>query len=336
MSQLLSEAQYDKLMRVYQELRLEGRILADNNRRIAYNAIPQLKELDKEIADVSFKSLRREDGLDPSSLKQSIADISRKKEALLTEHGFTSDFLDIKYKCDLCQDTGYIDGKRCHCFRSKIISVIYSDRRWKNMLDEENFDTFDLSYYDDETLEGADELSPRSSAVSALSKAHAFVEACLSSEDGHGANLIITGNTGIGKTFLCNCIAKELIDAGLYVVYLTAPSLFEIFEKVSFGKKNMESLDFSYESLFDCDLLIIDDLGAEFSNSFTNARIFDLLNRRLLGRFPTLISTNLNLQGLKDLYSERFTSRIIGNYTMIHLYGDDIRLKRRMLNNKPA
>ena len=141
-------------------------------------------------------------------------------------------------------------------------------------------------------------------------------------------NLFFYGATGVGKTFLSNCVAKELLDKGHSVIYFTAFQLFDIFEKDTFQKDAAASA--AGQNIFDCDLLIIDDLGTELANSFTASRLFLCLNERMLRQKSTLISTNLSIDQLADVYSERICSRIFSSYTMIKLFGDDIRLKKKL------
>ena len=142
------------------------------------------------------------------------------------------------------------------------------------------------------------------------------------------ANLYFFGDTGIGKTFLSNCIAKELLDSGHSVIYFTAFQLFDILSKGVF-EKDADAIA-THQNIFDCDLLIIDDLGTELSNSFTTSQLFLCLNERILRQKSTIISTNLNMNQVADIYSERVLSRISNSYTIIKLFGDDIRLKKRI------
>ena len=142
-------------------------------------------------------------------------------------------------------------------------------------------------------------------------------------------NLFLYGDTGVGKTFLANCIAKQLMDHSYSVIYFTAFELFDIFAKSKFQKD--DEAESMYEHIFDCDLLIIDDLGTELSNSFTTSQLFLCLNERLLRHRSTIISTNLSLEALVDLYSERTFSRITSNFTMLKLTGDDIRIKKKLM-----
>ena len=142
------------------------------------------------------------------------------------------------------------------------------------------------------------------------------------------ANLYFFGDTGIGKTFLSNCIAKELLDSGHSVIYFTAFQLFDILSKGVF-EKDADAIA-THQNIFDCDLLIIDDLGTELSNSFTSSQLFLCLNERILRQKSTIISTNLNMNQVADIYSERVLSRITNNYTIIKLFGEDIRNKKRI------
>ena len=145
--------------------------------------------------------------------------------------------------------------------------------------------------------------------------------------DEKGGNLLFTGTTGRGKTFLTNCIAKALLDSYHSVIYLSAHDLFEVFSRNRFDYQTEEEMKDMYQFILECDLLIIDDLGTELNNSFTSSQLFFCMNQRLLNSRSTIISTNLSLDRLRDEYTDRFTSRIMSHYTVIPLYGEDIRLK---------
>lgn len=146
-------------------------------------------------------------------------------------------------------------------------------------------------------------------------------------------NLFLYGDVGVGKTFLSNCIAKELMDREYSVLYFSSSKFFSILAKNTFDKNNIDAQNM-YEYIFDCDLLIVDDLGTEFTNSFVASQFFTCINERLLSRKSTIISTNLSLDTLADLYTERSFSRITSNYTMVKLIGDDIRIKKKLIKNR--
>lgn len=161
----------------------------------------------------------------------------------------------------------------------------------------------------------------------ALKACHEFVDTF--SDDFR--NILLYGDTGVGKTFLSHCIAKELIETSYSVIYFSAAQLFDLFAKNTFGKKEEQDMK-SSEHIYDCDLLIIDDLGTELANSFTTSQLFVCLNERILRKRSTIISTNLALEDIKSIYSERIFSRLSSNYTMLRLTGDDIRIQKKLLN----
>ena len=144
------------------------------------------------------------------------------------------------------------------------------------------------------------------------------------------SNLFFYGDTGVGKTFLSNCVAKELLDTGHSVIYFTAFQLFEIFEKNTFHKTSDEDIIAAHQNIFECDLLIIDDLGTEMLNSFTTSQLFLCLNERILRKKSTIISTNLPLVQVAETYSELIFSRISSHYIILKLFGDDIRIQKKL------
>jgi DNA replication protein DnaC len=148
-------------------------------------------------------------------------------------------------------------------------------------------------------------------------------------------NLFFYGTVGTGKSFLSGCVAKELIESGHSVIYFSATALFDLLSKNSFDHKNREDMRDAYADLYQCDLLIIDDLGTELTNQFVTSQLFALLNERHMGKKATIISTNLSLEELRNRYSDRIFSRITSNYEICKLSGQDIRMyKKRMLNRK--
>lgn len=321
MSLELTNSQYDRLMDSYQMLRFEAKNIRREHTLEAYEKIPELKSLDKELIAAMSSD-------DIDSLDYKLSDIEKRKKELLVKNGYPDDYLSLTYNCNDCNDTGFINGNRCHCFKNMIIKQIYGENTWRRLFERENFDTFDISLYK--------EKDSKESAINALSKSKEFISDILSDTKTDRNNLIIMGMTGVGKTFLCNCIAKELIENEKFVLYLTASALFEIFEKYAFsGKKNPLELseeiqNVHYKNLFDCDLLIIDDLGSEFSNTYTKPKLLELINKRIINCSPTLISTNLDMMGIKREYTERLASRITGSFRYIQIIGRDIRVEKTL------
>lgn len=313
----LTSTQYDRLMDEYQQLRFDAEKTLRVHKENAYEKIPELKDLDREIVSIVRTHDRKR-------LNERLNEIESLRAQLLQENGFPPDYLKTKHNCSDCNDTGFIGTNHCHCYKSMAIRLIYGDSMWTRLCNKENFDTFDMSLYSTEKA--------KESATEALKKTKEFVSSILNpTED--VKNLILMGNTGVGKTFLCNCVAKDLIENEKFVVFLSAPALFELFENATFNNKDIyemseEIKNVNYKNIFECDLLIIDDLGSEFINAFRSKKLLELINSRLL-TLPTLISTNLDLAGIKTQYSERLLSRLVGSYSFVQLCNEDIRFMKR-------
>ena len=324
---MLTNSQYQQLMSKYYERQLKTKDLMEQRYQEVTTAIPELPELDKEIRVLALAHakarLTRQDGA--ADLSSDITAISRKKEQLLISHGFSSDYLKPVYTCPDCQDTGYIDGKKCSCLEKEIVNFLYSQSNLKDILDYENFSHFNLEYYPDDYTEEATGLTPRDNIRNVLSAVRAFIKN-FSTESG---NLLLYGNTGVGKTFLTNCIAKELLDKSYTVVYLTSVKLFDILETNKFDKEiSRTEKEASLSYILASDLLIIDDLGTELNISFTSSQLYHCIDTRLTRHCSTIISTNLSFDDLREHYSERIFSRITSNYTLLKITGDDIRLRK--------
>lgn len=324
----LSNAQYDEIMRGYQSRQLHNRHLSQNRMEEVFAKIPELKTINESIASLSVEAARKkldDDDLSYNLLKKKIEDCKKEKNALITKAGFSSDYFEPIYSCPICKDTGYVNGDKCSCFKQEIINVVYSQSNIKEILNRENFSTFSYDYYSDDEINPTTGLSALDTAQRAVDECRRFIEHF----DEKPKNLFFYGDTGVGKTFLSNCVAKELLEKGYSVIYFTAFQLFDILSKGVFTK-DADAIA-AHQNIFDCDLLIIDDLGTELSNSFTSSQLFLCVNERILRQKSTIISTNLNMNNMVDLYSERTLSRISSNYSIIKLFGDDIRIKKRQM-----
>ncbi len=319
----------ENILKEYEETRLSHSHELDRKRALIDSRIPELAGIESRITSLYVKRamsrLGSSDGTPDEVLKEQIAALSTQKEILLNNAGFSLKDLEPSYTCELCKDTGYLeDGRMCTCFKAKIIEDLYNLSHLRGILKRENFDTFDFKYYSDEPGTGPSGKSALSAAKDAYNRAKAFVENFGSSAD----NLYICGDTAVGKTFLTNCIAREIIEQGHSVIYLSALKFFEILADSAFGKSEDDSLSAKY--IYDCDLLIIDDLGTELSNSFTQTYLFDCINDRILKEKHTIISSNYSVEKLQSVYSERVLSRIISSYGIIKLFGIDIRIKKAL------
>lgn len=326
----LSNSQYDLLMHAYEQRQLDAVHAQRQRYENACAQIPALRDLDAAISSVSVTQARHLLDGDSNALEEAharLCDLFDQKHKLLLQSGFPADYLDMQYTCPDCKDTGYIGTAKCHCLKKAIIDLLYIQSNLKEILQEENFSTFRLDYYSSNHIDPLTGRSSLEAVQTALNSCREFVDTF--SEEFR--NLLLYGDTGVGKTFLSHCIAKELMDASHSVIYFSASSLFDYFAKNTFGARRDEDSD-AFSHIYDCDLLIIDDLGTELANSFTVSQLFVCLNERILRRKSTVISTNLSLEDIKSIYSERIFSRISSAYSMLRLTGDDIRIQKKLLN----
>ena len=321
----LSNSQFDAIMRTYQQQQLQNRHEQESRIAEVYNKIPAIKELDDSISSCAVKSARRLLDGDQGALKElraEIADLREQKGVLLRAYGFTPDYMEMHYKCTDCMDTGYSEGRKCHCFRQAEMKYLYAQSNIEEIVTLENFSTFSFEYFDDSSVLPVLGRTVRQYMKQVVDTCHRFVDSFTTE---HG-NMLFTGPTGVGKTFLTNCIARELMDKYYSVIYLSASDLFEVFSRNKFDYQPEDDMKDMYRYILDCDLLIIDDLGTELNNSFTSSQLFYCINERMNMKRSTIISTNLSLAMLRDSYTDRVTSRIMSGYTIIPLYGGDIRL----------
>lgn len=329
---LLTNSQYEHLMSHYYNRQLKNNFIMKKRTKEVYEAIPELSKLEEQVRKLSMEhAASRLKGVSCAfDLTSEIDKITQKKTELLLQHGYPADYLKPVYECEDCQDTGYIDGTKCHCFEKLIVQYLYSQSNLKDVLEHENFSHFNLDYYPDDYTEEATGETPRDNMRHVLET----VKSYLSGFSGSPGNLLLYGNTGVGKTFLTNCIAKELLDRSHTVVYLTSLKLFDILESCKFDRdlsQTQKNASLSY--LLNSDLLIIDDLGTELNNSFTSSQLYHCIDTRLTNRRSTIISTNLSFDDLRERYSERIFSRITSNYTLLKITGDDIRLKKAIMQH---
>lgn len=291
-----------------------------------YAKIPEIREIDREIKSTGMEAVRKTaDGtLDKkaqAAYKSRINELIKRKKELLKENGFPPKFLDIKYKCSSCKDTGEKDGEYCKC-RKDIIRRLTIELSGLSRSKFYSFNDFNLEYYSNEISEHG--ITARVNASKAL-------EYCMNYKKG---NIYFYGGTGLGKTFLSCCIAGKMLSEGKIVCYISAPRLFAILNDDRFGKNSSESARNKIDMIYSADYLIIDDLGTEFQSSFTESCLFDIVNSRLEDDLNTIINTNISFDKLKEGYSERVTSRIVGEYKLIKLFGEDIRRVKRKRNKK--
>lgn len=321
----LQNFQYDIIMREYSRRQSQVQHVLEEHRSEAFAKVPRLLEIDQTVAGLSAEKIRSMLSGKPGSvdeLKEEVAALAAERTALLLENGFPADYLEPHYFCPSCQDTGYIDGHKCACFKKAEIELLYTQSNLAEILQKENFDHFSFEWYSDTMKNEATGLTARDTAKRAYDMARNFVR----DFDSRFQNLFLYGSTGVGKTFLSHCIAHDLLENSHCVLYFSAFDLFDRLAQTAFSRKS--ETDPGEEFILDCDLLIIDDLGTELTNSFVSSQLFLCINERIARRKSTIISTNLKLEDFSSTYSERTFSRIASNYQMIKLIGNDIRIQK--------
>ena len=311
----LTNTQYDQIKRIYDQKQLKRHYECEKRLQYVNKNIPGFKELSDSISSLSIeeaKLLMQGDLQAKERLKNAIQKTIDRKEQLLLKAGLPADYLDVPYECEDCKDTGYIHGEKCHCLQQLTLSLLYDQSNLKEYLDNTDFSLVSDRYYQGKDLEHFND---------SYKKVLCFVK----NFHYDYQNLYFYGTVGSGKSFLSGCIAKKLLEEGHSVIYFSAAALFDFFYKYAFDYKNRESSEDVYQDIYNCDLLIIDDLGSEITNNFINSKLFTCLNERYLRKKSIIISTNLSLKELRKRYSERIFSRISGNFTFCHMTGPDIR-----------
>lgn len=320
----LTNRQYDAVMRDYDRRQYQNYRQQRTRQDEIYRKIPRIREIEEGISSCSLEHAQRVFDAEPDALpalREKLSALRREKEFLLKKEGYPADYLEMHYTCPDCQDTGYVGRKKCRCFRNAEIQLLYSSSRLQDILSEENFSTLSYEVYDE---------SQQAAMPAVIRTCRDFADTF----DRDFRNLLFYGPVGTGKTFLSNCIAKELLDSGHSVIYFTAFQFFERFSVSSSG----EATEFiqRHEALLDSDLLILDDIGTEMANTFTVSKLFQILNERALRRKSTIISTNLSPKDFRDIYSERLFSRITSSYTLVKFAGSDIRIRKKISGSKVA
>ena len=299
---------------------------------------PRLQEIEDEIAKNSFEITKqimvapeKEKASLLAKLKKQNSALIKEKESFIKNLSKDSSVLNPQFECKMCKDTGYIQRNNetvmCSCFKQRIFDIAYNKSNMGN-LERENFSNFDLRIFSDkvDNEKYNSTISPRTNIGVIREKVENFIN---NFEDPNEKNLIFTGSTGTGKTFMINCISNELLKQGYTVLYQTAPVMFDEILNEKFNREGSFSI---YENILNVDLLIIDDLGTENITDSKITELFTIINTRLLNQnhkiTKTIISTNLNVDELFKTYTTRIGSRLAGYYRFLRFYGDDLRFNK--------
>ncbi len=315
---------YKKIYEEYSQKYLIARERADRRARELRVAIPEIAKVDKELSLTGLEIFSA--SLSGGDTASKIAEIREKNKALLQKraelleaNGYLADYSDVKYDCAKCGDTGFIDNKMCSCMKEALTLAGIESSGFAPLIKEQSFDNFSLDYY-----------KKNAHHYEMMSRNLAFLRDYASSFDPKSSpSILMMGGTGLGKTHLSSAVARGVIEKGNDVFYTGAIDLFSQFEIQRFKSYNNEPNEL-IERYFECDLLIIDDLGTEIINQFSISTLYNLLNDRLSRRKPTIVSTNLTQEDIQKKYTDRITSRMLGEYKVVFFAGTDIRAQKLM------
>lgn len=328
-----------QILNKYNLKREKAIIEAETKKKKLMEVNPKLLEIDNKLSKISIEATKSIIISDENNKKKILIDLKKQsnnlikeKNNILKELSKSTDFLEPNFECKCCRDTGFIqkNGKSimCSCLKQEIYNISYNKSNMGN-LERENFSTFNIRIFSDKPDKERfkSNISPRENMNLLKEKAINFID---NFENPIEKNLIFTGGTGLGKTFLTNCIANEMLKQGNTVLYQTAPVMLDKILDEKFGKSNT-GFDLM-ENILNVNLLIIDDLGTEKISETKITELFTIINTRLLNQnhkiTKTIISTNLAASELFEVYTTRIGSRLAGSYRFLRFFGDDIRLKR--------
>ncbi len=318
---------FKRIRAEYETKALRAEEEADLRRRELYAAVPGLLELDQRLSSYGLRvmeaALHGKGGKEAvEALQSENKVISRERAALLSRYGYPEDYFSVHYECDLCRDTGYRGIQMCSCMRRRLVLAGMESSGMSGLLRTQSFENFSLDYYKG---------SPDEARVMEYNYKN-IKQYAADFSMGKGSpvpkSLLFLGGTGLGKTHLSSAVAKTVIEKGYDVYYNSAVGMISDFEYRRFGNSISGSEGDDTARYTECDLLIIDDLGTEVVNQFTLSCLYHLINTRLNLDKPTLISTNLTSAELRKVYSDRITSRLMGEYLVIPFYGTDVRKQK--------
>lgn len=274
--------------------------------------VPGFAELSAELEATGLKALRAAiGGGDIAEVRRETEELRRRRCELLVAHGYAPDEADRQYRCEKCSDSGFVGLEMCSCLRRELTLASLEASGLGRLIRTQSFETFSLTHY-----VGREQALMKAIATRLFSFAKNF-----SGESTD--NFLMIGGTGLGKTHLATSVAKVVVEKGYDVLYRPAQELFAVFNRQRFGD-GFEG-DGAEREFFDCDLLIIDDLGTEVTTQYTVSWLYDVVNSRLNAEKPTIISTNLTEDAIRSRYDDRITSRLLFNYTPLFFVGRDIR-----------
>ncbi len=288
---------------------------------------PEISKAYKVMADTAFECVKAIGlGADAQAFVDEISKKNLEAQKVIADTlmsaGLPEDYLKEQYFCKKCKDSGFVDGKMCDCLKNAMKQITYNSLCDKISIEKYSFDRFSVEYYPDCLDENG--VNPRERMGNFLEYCKSYAEDFSCKSD----NLLMMGETGLGKTHLSLAIAGVAAKKGYSVIYSSAQNLLSTLENEKFGRAATSGAE---QSIHECDLLIIDDLGAEFSTNFTVSAVYNILNTRMMYSKPTIISTNMSLYEIEERYTQRIASRVLGNYIIMEFAGRDVRIAKKKI-----
>lgn len=314
---------FNRIKQEYDEKYANARLAASERLFEIHTKLPEVAQIDRVLGETGARIMGIICSGDTNAkekiekLRAENTALSKARAELLVLSGYPADYTDVKYECEKCGDSGYVDTKMCECMKKKLVYAGYESSGMSRLLMDQSFDNFSFDYYKNDI-----ETYNHMQHVYKVMKD--FAEDFVSES---GSNLALFGKTGLGKTHLSSAVAGRVIERGYDVIYTTAIDLISDFENQRFGS-GINTKSGNLERYTSCELLIIDDLGTESINQFTISCVYNIINTRLNKRLSTMISTNLEPGEFMKKYTDRITSRVLGEYIALLFKGEDIRKQK--------
>lgn len=319
-----------KCNKIMEQRRTQALNLSDDRNKRLLISFPRLKEIERELSQtggqISKAILTNPDTIAQQIqlLKEQNLKLQEERNQILRNNQYPSNYMEVAYHCKKCEDRGYVDAQKCGCLIELLKNELYETIGSLSILNKYTFDAFDLNYYPTASEYGS--INPKENMRSIYDFAKNYAINFKQGSD----NLVMIGNTGLGKTHLSVAIASTIIDRGFVVIYISAQNLMDKLEKEKFQKDYSASSETTFMDLIlQSDLLVLDDLGTEFSTNFTVSCIYNIINTRAISGKSTIINTNIELPKMEDIYTQRIVSRLICDYKVLRFMGKDIRMLKK-------
>ncbi|WP_099203657.1 ATP-binding protein [Miniphocaeibacter massiliensis] len=311
--------------KIIENTRLENKKKLDSRKKEIELKIPEYNIFTNKIKLLNLdliKNIKSNNEANELKIKNEIEELKKKREDLLLKNNYDKNYLSLEYNCEICKDIGEVNGKICKCKKDIINKIRLKRAKMYQAIDRETFENFNFSLFRD-TKKEDEIISPKELMKLYFEEFKEYAK----NFSVNSKSLYISGDVGVGKTYICNSISSEIIKNGKNVVYMTSSNLmqqlrlnlYSPFDKI---EENQEK----YNLLMESDLLIIDDLGSENITDTSVSNLFNLINNRMILRKPIIISTNIPIDEISKVYDERIASRI-KTFNHHAIIGDDLRNK---------